>query len=158
MQPVPDCFINEFFGYRRSASFGSILRFYIRLDRTDDPCEVKFYNLYNRNETQWHVRGVGLFIDNILYILGHAVTADDKRSICMMMFALRQHGTTNNICGIVISMNREFPIAARVLLIPVGEHTFLSLWIDRTKLDDAAIQNIIVAKYGDQEAIETIMT
>lgn len=121
MQPIHNDFTGKFFGYRLSANVGSIIRFFIDISKKNETV-VTYRNLYRRKDVRWEIHGTGHYIDNTLYLVGHATGSEGTVTHGIRMMALRRIGTTDKLCGIVLSSDREFPIAARVILVPIGDH------------------------------------
>ena len=122
---VPNLFINEFIGYRRSSRRGDVVRFYFKIYRQNRKRQpfVRYKNRYSRGNRYWTVKGGGVYTqEDTLYLFGHARDKNDRRSRGYRVQALKQLGTTNMLCGPVISMDSKGPIAARIILIPVNEH------------------------------------
>jgi hypothetical protein len=105
-----------------SANAGSVIRFYIDINETSDETVVAYRNLYRRKDIKWDIRGTGRFVYDTLYLVGHATDVDKNDSHGMRMMALHRLGTTGKLCGIVLSTDRTFPIAARTLLLPIRDH------------------------------------
>ena len=120
---IPSVFLNTFIGYRRSSVDGQVVRFYFKTDL--DPGRrsfVRYSNRYRSRETRWIVRGGGIYTENkTLYLFGHA---RDQRGVSRgyRVQALRQLGTTDMLCGPVLSQDRDGPIAARIVLVPYENH------------------------------------
>jgi hypothetical protein len=122
---IPDVFINKFIGYRRS-SHGEIVRFFIQIsqNKNRERAVVSFKNIYRRGQHKWLISGAGIYAKNdVLYLFGHARDMQDQ-SRGYRIFALRQLGTTNMLCGPLTTMDEHEPISARVLLIPWKSHNF----------------------------------
>jgi hypothetical protein len=115
---------NEYFGYRRSAHHGDIIRFYIKIWYDAATRLVKIYNLYCRRDQPWKVEGTGFNVGETSYLFGHAVS-DDKyeQGLGLRVFSLVTYGRFSWYVGPLISMDYQSrPIAARVLLIPAKQH------------------------------------
>jgi hypothetical protein len=122
-QIVPIAYLKEFFGYRRSANEGGLIRFYLKI--TPGPTEgfVNFDNMYVRNGLSWRISGDGFYFSNTLYMQGMARNMESQETLGMRYFALRDLG--EYVSGVVVSMDNDYiPIAAKVLLIPVESHLF----------------------------------
>ncbi|MEM7068171.1 MAG: hypothetical protein AAF478_04735 [Pseudomonadota bacterium] len=122
---VPKEFCNRFIGYRRSSIHGDVVRFYIKISsptHANFPF-VRYTNRYQRGNNSWLVSGGGVYTkDNVLYLFGHAREKDSGQSLGYRVLALQRIGTTKNLCGPLISMDSNGPIAARVLLLPLEDH------------------------------------
>jgi hypothetical protein len=146
---VPSVFRNEFFGYRMSANAGSVIRFYIHITDGPDPTEVSFKNVYRRKDIALDIIGTGRFINETLYLVGHAtdIGKDDTRG--MRLMCLRPVGT-KKLCGVLMAEDRGQPIAARALLIPAKQHAAAKNWNSKRlqksvaeDLDDQSIPEVV---------------
>ncbi|MEH6525596.1 MAG: hypothetical protein V7723_05950 [Sneathiella sp.] len=122
---VPEAFLGKFIGYRRSSINGDIVRFYFRIFKqkgTKSPF-VRYLNRYQRGNHTWQVQGNGVYNESgTLYLFGHARNSNTKKSLGYRIQAVQQIGGTDLLCGPLISMDSAGPIAARMLLVPLGEH------------------------------------
>ena len=92
-----------------------------------------FQNRYfrNKNNRSWTTNGSGFFFSNTLYMQGTARDVETDETLGERYFALRDFG--DYVSGVLISMDQDFiPIAARVLLVPIGDHTFTKEFLEPT--------------------------
>ncbi|MEA2876971.1 MAG: hypothetical protein QOF14_2167 [Hyphomicrobiales bacterium] len=122
-EEVPGHLCKKYFGYRRSSTLNGIIRFYISIEPfIGDRRRVYFVNKYVRRDIKWTVRGVGLYINHVLYLYGHAQGEPGGESLGLRFFALRPFENTDILIGPVMTMNQEEPIGARIVLIPISRH------------------------------------
>jgi hypothetical protein len=120
---IQERFYKKYFGYRRSSTPGGIIRFYLSIEPVfGDRRRVSFVNEYVRRNVQWVVKGSGLYINQVLYLYGNARSKYGERNLGLRFFALRPLKETQILIGPVITMNSEEPVAARMVLIPIGKH------------------------------------
>jgi hypothetical protein len=127
---VSDFIAGEYFGYRRSANHGSIIRFYIAITNSAETGLLRFRNRFRRGVCPWTVDGFGLNVGEVTYLMGQAKTDIGKQSnFGLRFFALKQYRSFGWCMGPLISMDDEAdPIAARVVLVPAEQHkTFQKL-------------------------------
>ena len=160
MREVPNCFINEFIGYRRTNSDGNILSYFLKIDTTDNSFEVTFENIYVHNKRETRVRGFGLFLNNTLYLIGHATIDTDKKptSSGMRVLALKQYLKTDHVCGIVMSASKDTPLAARVLMIPARYHARWSQRSAENENKDDNMHEILLSRLSDNERLQDIIS
>ena len=115
----------EYFGYRRSANRGEIIRMYMRVNRQQNPDLFRFENLYRRRGLNWLIKGFGLVVERNTYLIGHAVAEMDPGTT----YGLRSYALLNLdhygwFGGPLTSVDDQHkdPIAARVVLIPAEQH------------------------------------
>ena len=120
--PVTKPYINEYFGYRMSANAGSVIRFYLDIQETDEPTKVAYRNLYRSGATSLEISGTGRFVHDTLYLVGHATDINGFETKGMRLMALRQLETSEKLSGIVLTAYGDIPIAARVLMVPTKMH------------------------------------
>lgn len=155
---VPDPMINDFFGYRRSANLGEVVRFHLSIERVSSKngSFVRFVNNYSRGMTRFFIRGGGIYsADDVLYLFGRA-RGSHGESAGYRTLALRQLGNSSVLCGPLISYAKGQPIAARVVLVPWSEHIYT---IEQQKMNrDQLIKHMIEAKVSDnyQEFISEV--
>lgn len=121
---VGDAVAGEYFGYRRSANHGNIIRFYIKIERAPETGLLSFKNRFRRGRLNWIVDGVGFDVGEISYLMGQAKTDSGKRAAFgMRFFALTTYRSFDWYVGPLISMDdNQDPIAARVVLVPADQH------------------------------------
>lgn len=125
----------EYFGYRRSANQGDIIRYYIRF--WNDAGLLRFENYYKRGEREvdsWQSHGFGFATGTTTYLFSHAVSLHQNKGLGLRCFAIRPY-RYGWFVGPLLSMDRhEIPIAARTVLIPANQHDgFVPLLDEPTK-------------------------
>jgi hypothetical protein len=150
---VPDVFKNKFFGYRMSANAGSVIRFYIDITDGNDPTEVSYKNIYRRKNVTLDITGTGRYIYETLYLVGHATEIGKGDTRGMRLMCLRHVGT-RKLCGIVMAEDRGQPIAARTLLIPVGQHAYVKNW-SSNRLQKSVIEDM--SDHNVQEVVDELL-
>lgn len=121
-QKIPKIFFNDFVGYRRSSNLGEVVRFFLGTQATPDNDKLTFSNEYYRNHHHWKVDGVGIYSASTLYLFGHAKDHRTEQGRGYRLMALQPLGIDDILSGIVLSMDEEGPIAARIILVPLSEH------------------------------------
>jgi hypothetical protein len=152
--PVPASFINQYFGYRMSANAGTVIRFYLDIHKTADDREISYRNLYRRGNMALEIKGTGRYVFDALYLVGHAMDVRGTGSQGMRLMALKPIGTSRNLTGIVITSDRSFPIAARVLLIPVAQHVLNSP--SKAGPSTKEINKLVTKNMNDQTVVDAI--
>jgi hypothetical protein len=128
-------FDGEYFGYRRSTHEGEIIRFYIKIFYDDASHIIRFENFYRRLNTRWVVRGFGLSVDGILYLIGHARAEDERVGLGIRCFAVTRFASTWWV-GPVLSVDGNLiPLAARIVLIPTAEHRIESSRVNELSME-----------------------
>lgn len=121
-QRIPKIYFNKFVGYRRSSNLGEVVRFYLGTERTSDEDKLTFANEYYRNHHHWKVDGMGIYTEGTLYLFGYAKDHRTEEGRGYRLMCLQPLGIDGVLSGIVISMDDEGPIAARIILVPVDAH------------------------------------
>ncbi len=122
-EPIPEALTDvEYIGYRRSSNASEVIRFYLRLQATQDRDKVIFKNEYYRHHAHWIVDGFGVWSKNTLNLFGHAEDHRTGRTLGYRTMALSDLGVGGVLTGPLISMDDQGPIAARIVLIPFEEH------------------------------------
>jgi hypothetical protein len=113
----------EYFGYRRSTTRGTIIRFSISIQHLGKGLYA-FENHFRSRQDDWIVNGTGFFKEGNLYLVGNAASKSGVVGRGLRCFALRPDpGREGVISGLVLTTEAsKRPIAARVLLIPVQYH------------------------------------
>jgi hypothetical protein len=117
--------VGEYFGYRRSSNRGRIVRFYIKIEPAAAKGLLSFQNEYHQDPDHWRVRGCGFDNEGLTYLIGHACEAgDEEAGLGMRFFVLSKFRKLRWYVGLLNSLDRnQQPIASRIVLIPVSQHT-----------------------------------
>ena len=120
---VGDALGGEYFGYRRSANQGEIIRFYMKMWRDPDDGILRFMNRL-RDGHAWQTKGFGFEVDGIVNLLGHAISETGPRTgMGLRCFSLSKYEHFDWVVGLILSTDRrKAPIGARVVSIPAEQH------------------------------------
>ncbi|MEL7099993.1 MAG: hypothetical protein AAGM84_14300 [Pseudomonadota bacterium] len=129
---IPNSWLRNYIGYRRSSERGDIVRFVINLSSVGLRRTIQFKNEYLRNKEHWYVDGMGYAVQGTLYLIGHCTNRNDV-SRGLRLMALRKHQREDLIYGQLVSMDRQDPICARILLVPATDHKIAA---DKSKFED----------------------
>jgi hypothetical protein len=128
----PEGILGEYFGYRRSATEGEIIRFYVKIIPSMDKNIVRFENYYNREGVGWKTTGFGFATGHINFLIGQAVNETFSRGLGLRSFALKRYDPTGWLCGSLLTQRTQ-PIAAQVVLVPAKYHPNFQLDYDPEK-------------------------
>ena len=116
--------VGKYFGYRRSTTRGSIIRFSLEIENLGKGI-YSFENHFRSNQDDWVVTGTGFFREGNLYLVGNAASKDGEIGRGLRCFAIRPDtGREDFMSGLVLTTEAsKRPVAARILLIPVECHS-----------------------------------
>jgi hypothetical protein len=143
---VNDAVVGEYFGYRCSSNRGRIVRFHIKIDQSSGRGILSFNNQYYQDPDHWLVRGCGLDVDALTYLIGHAHAAGhEETGLGLRFFVLSKFRKFGWFVGLLNSMDRnQKPIASRIVLIPAKQHKTIRAIGDTLPEDE--ILNFISSK------------
>lgn len=144
-EKVPEHFIGDFIGYRRSANVGDVIRFQFDIRRRGDAKDsrfVEYRNEYRRGNTHMFVKGGGVFVAGALYLFGHARDQDQSSLGYRTQVLVPLKLSKGVLLGPVLSRDDRSPIASRIVLVPYEAHA----WTDQQKgLTDAKRKAALIA-------------
>lgn len=119
----PQTLEGEYFGYRRSTTRGTIIRFSLEIRHLGKGL-YQFQNQFRDSQNEWVVDGVGFFSKANLYLVGHASSKNGKVGRGLRCFAIRPDpNQLNVVSGVLLTTEAsDRPIVARIVLIPVKHH------------------------------------
>lgn len=116
--------LDRYYGYRRSANSGEIVRFSVELREDPSTGLLEFDNYYNRHPDQWIVSGIGFAVKgDVTHLFGNAKSSPTSQSGKGIRFFTLQAYEFRWLVGLLDSRdNNGRPISARIVLVPADQH------------------------------------
>lgn len=154
---ISSAIVGQYFGYRRSANHGDIIRFYIEVLLDVKSGLLRFKNRYHRGSDRWLVEGPGFDVGEITYLLGHAksTTSAKGHGFGLRFFSLKKYRLFDWFVGPLITLDgTQDPIAARVVLVPVEQHKSMMGLTDDSR--EAKLLSLIEERISPEKLDEEI--
>jgi len=113
----------RYYGYRRSANGGDIIRFHFEIKGQSEKGIIRFDNYFLRSPHPWIVDGCGFTVGKLTHMIGTAKSSPGALDGRGVRFFTLQPYEFGWLVGLLDTQDKSSqPISARVVLVPVEQH------------------------------------